>query len=225
MNDELRRRIAALLHKARDVGASEAEALVAAERAARLLAEAGLTEDDVEYDEDQAALGTKRPTVRDQLWGVVAICTNCAAITDRDWTPVIIFIGRAPGPQIAVYLVDLLRRAIDREVEGFKTSPEYKRRRTLATRRAAVQDFTNGLVVRLRLRLLDLFAASIDDAAREQARHVLDQRFPQSKPGKMPSHRTRFGSAAGAGYAAGGKVQIARGVTGGQAVKRIGGPA
>ena len=223
MSDELRRKVASLLRMAQNEKASEAEAMAAAERAAKLMAEAGLSATDIEFDEEQATLRTRRASIRDTLWGVIAHCTNCGAITRRDWTPVVIFIGRAPGPQIAVYLVDVLNRAIDREIELFKLTPEYRRRRTLATRRAAVQDFVNGLVGRLRLRIMGLFQASIDLDAAEEAQAVRDQRFPSSAPHRVKAHSVRFGGAAAAGYSAGGRVQIAHGVTGGHAPRQIGG--
>lgn len=222
MTDELRQRIAALLRKARSDGASEAEAMAAAERAARMMAEAGISQADVEFEEEQASLRTRTPTTRDALWSTVAVCTNCSAITRRDWTPVVIFIGRAPGPQIACYLVDLLNRAVDREIEAFKRQPEYKRRRTTATRRAAVQDFLSGLVARLRMRLRDLFSQSIDEVASAEAHLVLEGRFPDSRPVTIAKRKVRFGSAAGAGYSAGARVQISHGVNGGNAILKIG---
>lgn len=222
MNDELRSKIAALLRKARDHGASEAEALAAAERAARLMAEAGVSEVDVEFEEEQAALRTRTTNVRDRLWGVVAVGTNCAAIACRDGLPVILFIGRAPGPQIAAYLVEVLNRAIDREIEGFKGTADYKRRRTLSTKRAACQDFLNGMVQRLVQRLRDIFQPCADEAALEIARSVRDRRFPNSVSQPIKPHVTRFGSAASAGYAAGGRVKISQGVNGVAQMAQIG---
>ena len=222
MDDSLRRKIAALLRVSKDEGASEAEAMAAAQKAAALMLEHGVNTSDVEFDEEQATLRTRRVTIRDMLWGVVASCTNCAAITQREWTPVIIFVGRAPGPQIAVYLVDLLNRAIDREIEVFKTTAEYKRRRTIASRRAAVQDFVNGLVGRLRMRLFGMFQASLDADAALEAQLARHQRFPNSSPHRAKTHSVRFNAAAASGYSAGGRVQLAHGVTGGKAARQIG---
>lgn len=222
MDEALRHKIAALLRMAKDSGASEAEAMAAAEKAAALMLEHGLNPSDVEFDEAQAALRTRTSTIRDTLWGIVGICTNCAAITRRDWTPVIIFIGRAPGPQIAGYLVDVLNRAINREVEAFKRSPEYRRRRTLATRRIAVQDFTHGLVGRLRMRLLTMFQASLDRSVLQEAQQVLDQRFPDKMTHRVKARSVRFGSAAASGYSAGGRVQLSQGVSGGHVPRQIG---
>lgn len=223
MSDAIKARIAALLRKTRDAGCSEAEAMAAAAQAARLLQEHGLSRYDVEFGEAAAGLRNKTAGIRDRLWGMVAICTNCAALFKRDWTPSVLFIGRAPGPEIAAYLVEVLDRAIDREIGRFKSSPEYKRRRTLATRRAAVRDFTVGLVNRLTMRLGDLFASSLDEDMRMEAREVMNKRFPDSTPMKTKGHIVRFGSAASAGWGAGTNVQIARGVNGKDDVRLIGG--
>lgn len=222
MDEDLKNRIAALLRKARSDGSSEAEAIAAAERAARLMAEAGVSDTDVEFDEEQAELKTRTPTIRDTLWVTVGMCTNCAVAAKRDWTPVVIFIGREPGPQIAAYLVDVLNRAIDRAVAKFKATPEYKRRRTIGTRRAAVQDFVNGMVTRLRNRLREIFANSSDERAIKDAWNVLDQRFPGCVAAKLKARSIRFGSAASAGFAAGGHVQIAAGVSSRKAPAQIG---
>lgn len=222
MSDEIKRRIAALLRKARDAGASEAEAMAAAERAAALMREHRVSVYDVDYDEAQAPIRTRGGSPRDMLWASVAVVTNCGALYRSAWNPVVVFVGRAPGPEIAVYLVAVLDRAIDREIAAFKLTPEYKRRRSLSTRRAAVADFTAALVGRLSSRLASMFRATMSDEERRQANRVRDQRFQGSEAIQLREHRTRFGNAAWAGARAGDRVQLAHGVTGGRAPQQIG---
>lgn len=196
--------------------------MAAAARAAQLLRDHGLTEVDVEYEQQIAPLKTRKPTVRTGLWAKVARSTNCAAQLSADFGPNITFVGKAPGPQIAVYLVAVLDRAIDRELDGFKATATYRRRRTVATRRQASNDFVTGLCHRLGGRLLELFAETISVEARDEALKVLDQRLPGGVAAKLPSRSVRFAEAASAGWVAGGTVPLSRGVGGEEKPRQIG---
>jgi hypothetical protein len=219
----IRKKIAALKRLARG-GASEAEAMAALQKAAELMQAHGLSNDDIEFDEQDAPIKTKGKSPRDALWGTVGACTNCASTLRGDWSPTVQFVGRAPGPEIAVYLVWVLNRAIDREVKTFQETPGYKRRRTIASKRAAVRDFTIGLVVRLKQRLRELFAASMNSRALTAAQDVRDRRLGGGLvPISAPTKVGRNGRAAEAGYRAADKVQLAHGVNGGKPLQRIGG--
>lgn len=224
MTEALRKRIAALKAKAADRAVTEAEAMAAAEMAADLMRSHGLSDADLEFDEAQAPLKTKGKSPRDLLWGTVASCTNCSAVLQTDWTPSLLFIGRAPGPEIATYLVAVLNRAIDREIEAFKATPTYKRRRSLQTRRQAVHDFTAAMVFRLTVRLRELFADSMDAEALIEARRMRDLRVPGSTPLVRPDRKVRFANATDAGWKAGSRVPLSHGVNGGShAPLQIGG--
>ncbi|HBS99173.1 MAG TPA: hypothetical protein DEB47_04755 [Citreicella sp.] len=220
--DDIRKKIAALRRLARNAGASEAEAMGAAEKAAALMREHGLSDEDVEFDEQSVPVKTKGASARDSLWGMVGRCTNSGTMFDPSWTPVITFVGHAPGPEIACYLVEVLNRAVDKEIAGFKLSPEYKRRRTITTKRAAVRDFTFGLVLRLRSRLSLMFSETMSDEAWTKSREVLSLRFPQAGVIANKPTRPRFEGATYAGYRAADRVQLAHGVNGGRPVKQIG---
>lgn len=222
MSDGVRKQIAALRRLATGRGTTEAEAMSAAAKAAELMLKHGLAEADIEFEEAQAPLKTKGRSPRDMLWMVVSRCTNCAAIFHTDWSPSVEFVGRAPGPEIAVYLVAVLNRAVDGEIATFKKTPEYRRRRTVSTRRQAVHDFTAGLVLRLQGRLIELFKAGMSPDAREEARNVLALRFPHTATIKQSSKKVRFGNAASAGYIAGAGINLAHGVNGGTPVHEIG---
>lgn len=222
MDEALRKRLAALRAVASGRGATEAEAMAAAQKMADLMREHRLTADDVEYEEDEAPLKTKRSTLRTGLLGTIAVCTNSVATLHSGWQPCVIFLGKAPGPQIATYLHAICDRAIDRAIADFKQTPEYRRRRTLATRRAAVADFTAGMVERLSGRLYMMFRDGVDADARAAAARVRDIRMPETTPTSIPERKVRFGNAAAAGYAAGHSVQLAHGVNGGKAVQQIG---
>mgnify|MGYP002737842300 CR=1 FL=1 len=222
MDDNLRKRLAALRATAEGRGTTEAEAMAAAEKMAQIMREHGLTDYDVEFDEAQAPLKTRRPTARTGLLSVIAICTNCVGTLQSDWTPCVIYTGRTPGPELAVYLTAVCERAIDRAVAEFQKSAEYKRRRTLSTRRKATEDFTIGMVNRLGGRLLDMFNDSRDEAGRSQAELVRDTRMPTTSPAKLRDQKVRFGDAAWAGQSAGQRVQLAPGVNGGKPVRQIG---
>lgn len=223
MDETLKRKLAALRALASGRGATEAEAMAAAQKMADLMREHRLTADDVEFEEAETPLKTKRPTTRGRLLASIACGLNCTATIRDDWQPCVIFLGKAPGPEIATYLFAICDRSIDRAIAEFKKSPEYHRRRTLATRRAAVADFTMGMVARLSSRIIAMFQDNMDEEAFAEAKRVRDCRMPDTVPHRAPTRKVRFGDAAAAGFAAGRDVQLAHGVNGGRPVRQIGG--
>lgn len=222
MNETLKKKLAALRTLASGRGATEAEAMAAAQKMADLMQEHRLTADDIEFEEAEAPLKTRRATSRSSILATIAYCLNCTATIREDWQPCVIFLGKAPGPEIATYLFSICDRAIDRAIADFKKTPEYRRCRTLVTRRAAVADFTVGMVERLSGRLFAMFQDSIDEEASAEARRVRDCRMPGAVSRRLPDRKVRFGNAAAAGYAAGRDVQLAHGVNGGRPVSQIG---
>lgn len=219
---KIKAKIRALKSKTTRSGCTEAEALAAAELAARLMQEHGLDEQCVEMSE---AIGLKEPvraTWRTPLSAAIAFCTSTAAIV-QPHNATILFIGRAPGPEIAVYLRDVCFRAVESEVKAFKATPFYRRRRSLATKRQAVQDFIDGLVARLRMRLAELFSPLRDESARKDASAVLDRRFSNSIVHRKPAGKARFWEAADQGWRRGGDIALSHGVAAQADPKRIGG--
>lgn len=211
--DKVRARIAALRAKTRAAGCTEAEALAAAEAAARIMAEHGLTDADIEMTQARARETTSRATWRTHVLGSVMHVTNTAAILLPDCEAVE-FVGRDPGPEIAAYLYQVLTTAVLREQALFKATPTYKRRRTVKTRRAALQDFADGMVVRLRSRLLELFRPTLNAEAQREAKNALRLRHTDTKPLDQKDRKNRFDDARGAGWRAGGNVTLSHGVAG-----------
>ncbi|WP_199777592.1 DUF2786 domain-containing protein, partial [Bosea sp. FBZP-16] len=158
--ERLRSKIAALQAKTEASGCTEAEAMAAAALAARLMAEHDFDQAEIEMTEatapDNSTRTTNRTTWRDKLSAAIAYYTNCAMLIRCDRGD-ILFVGREPGPDIAAYLRDVCFRAVDRDLREFKETPFYTRRRKLSTRRAAAADFVDGMVLRLIVRLADLF--------------------------------------------------------------------
>lgn len=206
-------KIAALRAKTTGAGATEAEALAAAELAARLMAEHGLSDADIEMVSASAPERTVRATWRSILAAAVSSVTNTASIL-HPVTAEIEFIGRDPGPVIAAYLYTVLVRAVERAAREFKETTFYRRRRTTKTRKAALNDFATAMVLRLRFRLYELFAATIDKGAQETAWRALTNRYPTSTKMTAPKRKEQFSAAADAGYRAGGDVTLAHGVAG-----------
>lgn len=211
--DKLRAKLAALKSKTVEAGCTEAEALAAAEAIARLMAEHGLTDADVETTAAQAEEKTSCATWRTHVASSVAHVTNTAAIYvshKGGWE----FVGRDPWPEVAAYLYQVLVRSVAKETNLFKGTDTYRRRRNTRTRRAATASFTDALVSRLRNRLLELFRSSIDADARAFAHQALSRRYSQTE---IFGHKTRvpqFKDAARAGWQAGGRVTISQGVGG-----------
>lgn len=209
--DKIKAKIRALREKTVAAGCTEEEALAAAEVAARIMAEAGLSDTDVEMTAERARETKSRATWRAHISASVAHVTSTAAILLPD-SQEIEFVGRAPGPEVAAYLYAVLTGAVLREQSRFKATDEYCRRRTTRTRRAALADFAFGMVLRLRRRLWDLFASSLNADARAAARQALLVRHTDTEKFSWAPKKPRFQSATTAGYQAGGKVTLAHGV-------------
>lgn len=223
--ERLKAKIAALQAKTEANGCSEAEAMAAAGLAVRLMAEHAFDQAEIEMTDatapDTSVRTTNRTTWRDKLSGGIAVATNCAWMIRADQGD-ILFVGREPGPDIAVYLRDVCFRAVDRELAAFKQTPFYQRRRKLSTRRQAAADFVDGMVNRLIIRLLDLFGTVRDDTARQEAKQLMRRRENSVPGAPMTQRKTRFSAAAGAGWRAGAEVGLHHGVGGSIAPKQIG---
>lgn len=222
--DSIKQKIAALLKLTTAAGCTEAEAMAAAEKAAALMREHGLSEADITIGQATVATATKGRGVRDHLWRIVAYCTNTAATYSHATGARgadLVFVGREPGPEIAAYLVAVLNHALDSALAEFRAGSFYRRRKTTATRKAAVHDFSSGMVARLSRRLIEIFGPSIDKTANAVARAARDERFDLATPIKARAEaKPRFENATHSGWLAGGKVNLSRGVKDGTAAPR-----
>lgn len=220
-----RERIKKLLGLTMANGCTEAEAMAAAAKAAKLMAELGLRLGDIELTQDVIRIGAGLGSARAKLWPTIASCTNTAPVTSYDerGKQIMVYVGREPGPEIATYLHFVTDRAITRELASFKTTTWYKRRRTVKAKRQAAADFTAGMVNRLRNRLRELFSSSLDHVQIEAAVAERDARFPHSKSVTIKPREHRYSEAAYVGSLAGTNVTLSHGVAAGLAPKQIGG--
>lgn len=209
MSEAIKRKVAALLKLTRKAGCSEAEALAAAEKAAQLMLEHGLSEADVLFTVQSAKASTGGRGIRDRIWGTLAFNTNTALIYRSGEAT---FVGQGPGPEIAAYLYAVLNRAIDREIAAFKATRNYKRRGSLASRRRAVQDFTDAMGLRLREKLFQLFAGVRSKEAQSAAVAARDAMFPDGRAVTPATAKRRNSIAAAMGDQAGGRVNLSHGV-------------
>lgn len=211
MSDAAKRKIASLLKMTRSAGCSEAEAIAAAEKAAALMQEHGLSTADVLFTKAEAKATTGGRGVRDRIWVSLAVNTNTSLIYANGTA---IFVGQGPGPEIASYLYAVLNRAVDREIASYKATPNYRRRTGVASRRRAVQDFTDAMGLRLRHKLNELFANVRSRTAVVAAEAARDAMFPDGRPVTPAQAPRRNAVAARMGDMAGGRVELAHGVGG-----------
>ena len=222
--NQLRARVRALLEKTEANGCTEAEAMAATAKAAELMRDYALSEAELLVTEAVTKRESSSWTVRSKLWSMIAHVTNCAALLNQnDSGSIIHFYGIEPGPQIAAYLRDICNRAIDTEIAAFKMTDTYRKRRKTATRRQAVKDFTDGMVIRLCQRVYRQFSDLISDHKRALAEIARDSAHPDAvnTKGRAP-HKARFDDANRAGQRAGERVGLHRGVNGTGEVHRIG---
>lgn len=209
--EALAAKIAALRAKTVRAGCTEAEALAAAELAARLMAEHGLSEAEIGITEARSTADPERSAWRLTLTGAIAQVTNTAGLFDGR---AVLFVGRDPGPEIALYLRDLCFRAVEREVEWFRATEFYRRRRNTKTRRRALEDFRHGMVARLGIRLREIFAPLMSPEQLLLAREALAKRHPDTELMKPTLRDPRFNEAALAGLIAGDRIPLSHGVGG-----------
>jgi hypothetical protein len=214
-----RDRIKKLLGMTTANGCTEAEAMSAATKAAKLMAEMGLRLGDIEMDQDDIGVASGFGSVRSKLWGVIGTCLNVAPILRyTDGITVMTYVGREPGPEVATYLHHVTDRAIDRELKAFRATTWYKRRRTLKAKRAATASFTDGMVDRLAHRIWELFETSRSDEALLEASAERDSRFPSaSDVAVRAAAPSRYWQARQKGFEVGGNINLAHGVNGGGA--------
>jgi len=211
---KLKDRIRRLRELTEERGCTEAEALAAAEKAAQLMRDHGLSDADIVMDEQSSSTKNKGGGQKARLWPVIAHCTNTASIviTRRDGADVA-FIGREPGPEIAVYLRDVCERAIDRELRRFKLTKLYRRQRKPSSRRETAAAFVAGMVDRLSRRLIDVFGPSTSAEARGEADRALAERYNAVDLPRPKAPQGRW-DAQDAGSRAGDAVTLSHGVGG-----------
>lgn len=224
MSEKLKERIRRLREKTTARGCTEAEAMSAAEKVAQLMSDYGITESDIDFDEQSSPSKQRGGSPKAILWPVIAWCTNTAIIVIQTMDESeVTFVGRAPGPDLAVYLRDVCERAVDRAVREFKTGAFYKRRRGLKSRRQAVNAFTTGMCGRLCQRLKVIFGPHVSADAYAEASHALDLRYPAAFDIPPPRRDLHHVQAAAEGWLSGQKVTLAHGVPGSAERLAIGG--
>ncbi|MCB1463234.1 MAG: DUF2786 domain-containing protein [Nitratireductor sp.] len=204
-------------------GCTEAEALAAAEKAAQLMRDHGISETDIKIEEASSRSRQGGRGQKARLWPVIAHCTNTASIVVRSrFGNDVTFVGREPGPEIAVYLRDVCERAIDRELARFKTTPAYRRKRSVAVKRQVAAAFVGGMVTRLSGRLLEIFGPAVSEADGAEANRALAERYPGSIDLPKAKRELRHSMARAAGFLAGENVTLAHGVGGSDTPLAIG---
>ena len=224
--EDIKARVRKIMERTTARGFTEAEAAEAMDKAARLMAEHGLSEDDLVM----SAVRAQRPVrfnahVRDLLAVTVARCLNCAIVKTSvmNGTGHVTYYGQDPAPQIAAYLRDMLEAAVDAELRAFRRTTHYKRKRTKKAKARAALAFCEGLVTRLNNKLWERFSSQVLSAKRRRASRYRDE---QTGPLGALGAPKRSGDmdSKGLGYRAGAGVGLADGMGGGAAPLKIGRP-
>lgn len=211
--EKLIAKIRALTAKTVSAGCTEAEALAAAEKAAALMREHQISDAIVEMDQGSMGVKFNTKSPKAPLCSVIAYCTNCSSIHMRNGSVrTVVYVGYAPGPQIACYLHDVVHRAVDTATKEFRQGSFYRARRSDKTRRKAVEDFHAGMVRSLSRRLLDMFDETISEERRNKAKAALNDLFPDTKTVSHKDRKVRFDEAGWQGHRAADRVNLAHGV-------------
>lgn len=219
--ETIKKRIKALLQMTKGHGCTEEEAIAAAAKAAQLMAKYGIDETDVDMTEREQDVPVGDRSLRSLLWPVISSVTNTCIVFNQFDKKLQIY-GQEPWTDVAAYLIDVCDHAILTEVQKFKKTPIYKRRRNTATRRQAVADFTYSLIERLLNKLCQLFAKTVSKKALAVAHEYAVKSNKRLKSIDIKKHNTKFDDAASAGWKAGGNVNISHGVNGAKEPEKIG---
>lgn len=154
--EAVKARIRALLARTPARGCTEAEALVAAEKALELMRQHGLTEDLVAVTKARVPL-LKKWTEIDGVWPYVAFAARCQLYTETGFEGrKAVYLGCDPWPEIAEYLHGVIAGAGARASREFAKSQEMKRRRTARTKTQARKAFMAGFALSIARKLVAL---------------------------------------------------------------------
>lgn len=219
--ETIKKRIKALLQMTKGHGCTEEEAIAAAAKAAELMAKYGLDETDIKMNETEQDVPVGSRSMRSLLWPVISSVTNTCIVFNQFDKKLQIY-GQEPWTDVAAYLIDVCDHAILTEVQKFKKTPIYKRRRNTATRRQAVADFTYSLIERLLNKLRQLFEKTVSKQALAVAHEYAVKSNKRLKNVDIKKHNTRFNDAAYEGWKAGDNVNVSHGVNGAKEPEKIG---
>ncbi len=228
----IKERLRRLLAVTVDSGATEAEAMIAADKASALMAEHSLSYRNVAEIEAEEFADDERPWFRGKKnfernrngfrrSGPVPHVVNClGALCELcgvehmlcTWHGTLTFFGPPHATEAAHYFIVIISRAMEREWQAFKTANPSE-----SHRRAA---FLKGMSLRISERLMDMCeqqrkAASTGNDLVVVANALVKQRFFE----KHPNTTTRSTSIKGSdyvglhyGYTAGDNVALSRGI-------------
>ncbi|WLT07753.1 DUF2786 domain-containing protein (plasmid) [Bartonella apihabitans] len=174
-NEAIKKRIRALLNKTVKNGCTEAEAMIAAQKVAELLAKYSLSASATDITHREFT-GNMAKTNRLFLRNCIARVTNTYILRSDD--DMLNVYGVEPAPEIAEYLLDVCERTIEREINAFQKSTLYRRKRTIYSRRQATSDFIAGLVLRIQDKIEELFADNIDRSLRDRVKTTVKENPP-----------------------------------------------
>jgi hypothetical protein len=217
------RKLAALRAKTTRSGCTEAEAVSAAEAAARIMDEHGISESEIGIVEARARANSRARWVL-TLSAAVKKATNTGAIFVADHAE-IAFVGLDPAPEIAAYLFDVTRRSVERELRAFRETTWYKRRRTQKAKSQAGSEFCNGMAARLAIRVVQIFSSQINPALSKKSEQALEVRYSVGETIRPRAGSQRYDHARYAGINAAESVTLAHGINGSEGRRAIGGRA
>ena len=168
VNDERERvkeKIVKLLNLTREKGASENEAIMAAERAAALMAHFDITATELEI----RSVESIERTVAKRRYGNLQIALGCSVLISQlcdcmTWhnSRHVVFFGLPHDVEIAAHLFDTICNCICAEIDVYRCSPELRHEASRARiqegigARAVIGTFITGIEDRLYERLADL---------------------------------------------------------------------
>lgn len=209
-SDTGRHRAAELIRKlraiTREAGATEAEALTAAEKARRLAETWGIDAGGEPVAEARVSTGRVRMRPMDRLWPAIGRFCRVEVLLLTGGDLEVAYVGRPADVLLAEWLHSFLKRHIERSLQEFKGRAEYRRRKP-HRRRVAAAAFVEAAVQSLCRRLCE--AAALPSAQLEEAQQWIARKYGELQDARIPSIRdSRLDGARRAGAEAGRAVPI-----------------
>lgn len=228
--DSIKAKISKLLNMTEENGASENEALIAAQRAAKLMTDHDINMSELVMKNSKSIKGTnsfrKYGTTRlGQLFAVpLSSFCDCKVWIDTG-SDQLVYFGLPNDVQIASYLFDMLANTVEIEIRKFKNSSSYRISQANGSNgKTLVSSFILGIEQRIagKLRELTALKKQTVNAATGSALVILKDQIVNKdfaelgiRPKKNTSSRTvRSNAAFEAGSAAGNNVHIVSGISG-----------
>lgn len=176
------KKIKALLNKTIENGCSESEALASANKAQELLSKHNLSMSEVEYSAStfETLVIDSGKSKRDYMFRLISSIskfTDCHVHYSHGGRNSLkyLFFGEKSSTEVANFLFDMLKGAIEYETNNYKKSTDYKNSSNYYSTRTLLNSFRTGMAIRLSQRLIEIKTTRESNSRKENSIQLYDR--------------------------------------------------